>query len=258
MLLSIRRSELYRSPSLSPAPPLSPSTETQLRARLASLFSPLESQSDPQLPVPTEPEGSAAREGEENEVEFRLFAEAVQTVCLRDEVAVKGEGGLVRARDPRLFYVPKAEGERRAGLQMMATSGEDVLEGAGRRAWGLEVPWRVKVIRLSGKSKLDDFSETGDNVVLGTKMGDAVGRKKKPGKKRRIILRGHKKKAYEVAERKRIEMERKQETEKEKRARRNREKKLKRRAKERAKKAGGLESIGSLADDQGSESDGND
>lgn len=221
------------------------------RARLASLFSPFEFSASPQDVFSERDDVVETADGdEEKEFEFRFFAgEAVHRIVLRDEVVVKGEGGLVNMRDPRVFFVPKAVGERRLGLESMALSGEQVLKAAKRRAWGLEVPWRVKVIKVSEKLSQKAVSESNEDAILGVELddSDAVNKKKKPGKKRRIILRERKKKRDELAELWRTERQRKEETEKEKRTRKNREKKLKRRMKERAlKAAGGVEIAGSI------------
>lgn len=128
------------------------------------------------------------------------------------------------------------EGEARRRIEAAARSGEEVLRLSAGRAWGLEVPWRVKVLRVVGQKAVaggDIRVETVDADV------DGVGKRTKPGKKRRILLRERKKKVDAVAEQRRRETESKEMTEREKKSRRNREKKLKRRAKEKAKKAEG-------------------
>jgi hypothetical protein len=118
-----------------------------------------------------------------------------------------------------------------------------VLRLSRGRNWGLEVPWRVSVIRMSGKWK-----DAGGKELRGREKGmegDEEGKRKRPGKKRRIILRERKKKSVEDAEkrkleeeRKRVEREAREEMEREKRTKRNREKKVKRKMKEKMKKAG--------------------
>jgi hypothetical protein len=161
----------------------------------------------------------------------------VQKILLRDDV-IRGEGGLAKTRDPRIWFVPKAEGERRVALESVAVGGEEVREAASARAWGLEVPWRVKVIKVSGKPSRPVVGEAEERVMLGVEIGDTTA-KRKPGKKRRILLREKKKKLDELAEQKRIEKEKKEESEKEKRTRKNRERKLKRRLKARTLKTEG-------------------
>lgn len=116
----------------------------------------------------------------------------------------------------------------------MALSGEMVQSLAARRAWGLEIPWRVRVIHTGGannnavKPKSESIAED---------MDVEEGSRKRPGKKRRIILRSRKKAKDELAERRRREFEAKEGADKEKRTRKNREKKVKRRLKEKAKKS---------------------
>ena len=142
------------------------------------------------------------------------------------------------------YVVGRAEGERKLGFELAALSGDDVLRMAKRRAWGLEVPWRVKIVNRTGKRKEDvgrgenlTKKEKG-HVGCGVEEADEVGGKKRPGKKRRIVLRERKKRLETLAKQTRKEMDAKEEAEREKRTRRNREKKVKRRLKEKAKKAG--------------------
>jgi len=120
-------------------------------------------------------------------------------------------------------------------FESAAISGDEILRRRGDRAWGLEVPWRVRILKVYEKLKTGQKGEKAVKV-----LEEAVDEKKrkKPGKKRRIVLRQRKKKIEEDKERRRKEREQKEETEKEKWTRRNREKKVKRRLKEKAKKAG--------------------
>lgn len=228
---SIRRSDLVSSP-----PPPSPDADTQaqLRARLEEIYgnATLIFTSAPEVVLA---ESVVVPEGAEEEFEFRLFENKdgdeveAQKIVLRDiEKDGTGEGGFISLRDPRTFIVQKAVGEQKAQFEDVAVSGETVLVNARKRAWGLEVPWRVRVLRVVG------------NRMSETKAGSRdvfEERKKRPGKKRRIILRGRKKSRDEMVEKRRVELESKEEAQKEKRIRRNREKKVKRRLKEKAKKS---------------------
>jgi hypothetical protein len=155
----------------------------------------------------------------------------------------------VRLKDPRQFVVGKAVGDRKIRIEQAAVSGEEILKQAKKRAWGLEVPWRVKVIKVVGKQK----SGVHDGVTVGKPNGAGLTeeeagqiRKKRPSKKRRILLRGRKRAKDEMTEKRRVEKESKEEAEREKRTRRNREKKVKRKLKEKAKKAGGANGIDSV------------
>jgi len=191
-----------------------------------------------------EAEAEVESEDGEQEFEFRLFASSnkqtsdggggVNKIVLGDDEEDIGEGGFIRGRDPRVFIIGRAEGERKLGFQQMSRSGEEVLRQANRRAWGLEVPWRVSVIRIVGERKFGNTFDTPNNVE--EDGGEA--KRKRPGKKRRILLRGRRKKIEDDVERRRLDKERKEETEREKRTRRNREKKVKKKLKEKAKKTG--------------------
>ena len=89
---------------------------------------------------------------------------------------------------------------RKERFAFAALSGEDVLSLARRRAWGLEVPWRVRAIRVTSvaKSKADASSnlalKSGHSLQSGQgevriEVDPSEKGKRKPGKKRRIILR---------------------------------------------------------------------
>jgi hypothetical protein len=109
-----------------------------------------------------------------------------------------------------------------------------VLRGKEVRHWGLEVPWRVKSITVKSSKKLAGSRE----VLVEVRQDADEASKKKPGKKRRIILREKKREIEKREEQKRKEKENKEEAEREKRTRRNREKKVKKKMKEKALKAG--------------------
>lgn len=158
---------------------------------------------------------------------------------------------MVRNRNPKYFFAEKAVGEEKWCFETAALSGEEILDLSKRRAWGLEVPWRVKVLKVVGKSK-----STGDSAskIEALEIGDEA-KRKRPGKKRRVILRQREKTRAEKEEKRRKEQELKVETEREKRTRRNREKKVKKKLKEKAKKADGVgtevtnDTIASAGDD---------
>ena len=194
----------------------------------------------------------AAEETAEQEFEFRLFSgtalgqasndENAQTqkITLVDEDEDIGGGGfVVRERSRGYYFAQPAEGERKTGIHSMAMSGEEVLDRARKRAWGLEVPWRVRV--------LSSEKENGKRVkqVVGVEVRQDDAKRKRPGKKRRIVLRERKKSREEMLEKKKAEMIKKEEADREKRTRRNREKKVKRKMKEKVKQADGGEDAGS-------------
>ncbi|KAH8821430.1 hypothetical protein F5884DRAFT_86700 [Xylogone sp. PMI_703] len=250
----VRRSELFSaSRSASPtgsansSEDIDPAIELQLQQRLASIYGAIEvdnGSSDvpkKQLGVETAKESAddVKEEGEEA-FEFRLFSTVkrevgegkftpIQKIVLKDE-EVLGDGGFVRTRDASFYIQEKATGDRKRQIDAMAVSGEDILRGTEKRYFGWEVPWRVTVIRTSTKNPDLSLKDQGIQSAV-------EGKKKKPGKKRRILLRVRTKKKAEMQEKKIAEMEAKEAALKEKKTRRNREKKVKRKLKEKAKKA---------------------
>ncbi|KAL3422712.1 hypothetical protein PVAG01_06868 [Phlyctema vagabunda] len=241
----VRRSDLYTrsrssSRSRSPSPP-DAAISAQLQSQLAKLYGPLAtSETEPasfreqRIAVRGSEEKKDALE-EEQVFEFRLFSkttdsaapDAAQRIVIDEEDL--GEGAFVQPRRDLSYYlVGKAEGERKRGLEIMALSGEDVLKGKERRHWGLEVPWRVQVLKVQKVTK-------GEKKIIAIEGEEE--KRKRPGKKRRILVREKKKVKDQIEEKLRIERERKEESEKDKRTRRNREKKVKRKAKEKAEKA---------------------
>jgi len=199
----------------------------------------------------------ADKDEEEHAFEFRLFSgpsasgpRTQRIVLVDDEVSGLGEGGFIRRERDRAFYIAaKAEGKAWARFQFAALSGDDVLQGMKRRNWGLEVPWRVRVLRGTSTLTLGQKVEVRSTVTA--QSADAVSEgRKKPGKKRRVILRERRRKIEAREEAKRKEREGKEEAEREKRTRRNREKKVKRKMKEKALKAEASASASVPVDDQ--------
>lgn len=285
----VRRSDLYtsRSPSSSPGPAADPTLESALHSRLAALYGPIPIPStDPAPSNPTrtpkasasadadvQPEQENPQESQEepHEFEFRLFSAPkysndndiqAQKIILASPSSEHGDGGFVtRERDRRFYIAEPATGERKQRFVFAAVSGEEVLNLARRRAWGLEVPWRVKAIRVTStststsvpksKSKVNASldlhlhlaSKTGHSLEYGQgevliQVHPSEKGKRKPGKKRRIVLRERQRKVVQREEAKKRERERGEEAEREKRTRRNRVKKVKRKMKEKALKAG--------------------
>jgi hypothetical protein len=188
------------------------------------------------------PQRQQAQE-QEQEFEFRLFSTPTikdgngtqtkaQKIVLREPEEETGEGGFIIPRRDHKFYISeKAEGPELLRYQTSAVSGEDILKARKKRAWGLEVPWRVTILLSTTKPIPSSKS--------GSREAREDGKKTKPGKKRRVILRERRKKKDSAEEARRKEREAKEEAEREKKTRRNREKKVKRKLKEKAKKAGG-------------------
>lgn len=186
---------------------------------------------------------------------FRLFSTTGSATKVVVDEQDTGDGAILSSR-PRSFYFKEGfTPEELQRFREAAVDYGDIVRGAQQRAWGLEVPWRVtKITVASGKG-------TTPASQKGSKMKDAPGepgRRKRPGKKRRIAFRAKEK------ERKRKEEERKAKEEqaakqrltkeehlREKKKRLNREKKLKRRQKEKEKKLAGKSGGGAGGDGAG-------
>ena len=225
---SVRREDLL-SPRSSRSSSPDPELVAAYHARLASIYSGpvLELERRETEERQEQESGNDEEEEQEEGFAFRLFGgQDARQIVIREEVA--GDGAFVNRKDPRVFIVGKAQGERRREFESVAVSGEDLLRGRERRAWGLEVPWRVVVIRGSGRVKGGEDKRS--------KRED--GKRRKAGKKRRILIRERKRMADKEKERRAGEEKEKEERDREKRTRRNREKKVKRKMKEKAKKAG--------------------
>ena len=224
--------------------------EAECRARLASIYGhssdipPISESLAQDDNVELNNGGGAVHGGQE--FEFRLFSSGPgdwakeasiipQKILLLDEEEDVGEGGfVVRERNRKYYFAEKANGETHLGFESMALSGEEVLSRARKRAWGLEVLWRVRVLKAVGKK---GSGEAAHEVVC-TEDAEGDIKRKRPGKKRRIMLRARQKLRDKLKEQKQVEKEKKEEAEREKRTRRNREKKVKRKMKEKAKKTG--------------------
>jgi len=207
-------------------------------------------------PQPAEGEGQDGNGDGEAEFEFRLFSSstaAPKVVLASEEEEKPYTGPAISQRHVSHYIRGELSPHEREQFARAAVTGQDVLAWAGQRAWGLEVPWRVTKISLvvNGKGLAD-----GQQRVAGVEEGKT--KKKRLGKKGRIVLRKRekvKKEAAAAAERQKIT---KEEHLKEKKQRLNRERKLKRRQKEREKKAaargaGGAEEAAGSGSEGGSD-----
>ncbi|QSZ35491.1 hypothetical protein DSL72_008361 [Monilinia vaccinii-corymbosi] len=249
----VRRSDLYnRSSSASPEPssPIDPDACAWLHEQLASLYGAIspqpyatESVLKPELsndaPYLPQPDNN---QDQEEEFDFRLFSnDEGGKIVLKEEVADRGVF-IVKERNKSYYFTGPIEGEKKEEYAIAAISGEDVSQGREKRYWAWEVPWRVRILKVGiGGQKM-----VGRNGLEFSNRSNGE-KKRKPGKKTRIILRERRRKNEAQAEAIAKERERKEEAEREKRARKNREKKVKRKAKEKALKAaaGGLDQTGS-------------
>ncbi|KAI0133048.1 hypothetical protein F4776DRAFT_625893 [Hypoxylon sp. NC0597] len=172
----------------------------------------------------------------EEAFEFRLFRgeEPSHKVVLEPQDAGEknGEGAFVVAKRPISYYLAgEPPSEVAKEYRMAAVSADYLLQDAKKRRWGLEKPWRVTTITITSSRKM---STPGSSVSTATETGRS--KKKRPGKKQRIILRVRQKvkKEREVAAKQQL-IEKEQHLQ-EKKKRLNKTKKLRRRAKAREKK----------------------
>ncbi|KAF7941147.1 hypothetical protein BELL_0269g00100 [Botrytis elliptica] len=239
----VRRSDLYtRSSSSSPEPPspIDPDVSARFNNQLASLYGPISFQScgtentlniEPINDAPHSPPLDDDQDQAE-EFDFRLFSNVKEgKIVLKEEAVDKGI--FVRERDKSYYFTGPIEGQRKEEYAIAAISGEDVLEGREKRYWGLEVPWRVRVVKIGvgGQKKL------GSNGLFGARNSSSGEKKRKIGKKMRILMRERRRTIEAQEQAMTREKESKEEADKERRARKNREKKVKRKAKEKALKA---------------------
>lgn len=212
-------------------------------------------------------------EEEAPEFEFRLFStSAPSKIVLPSKEEEEGAGETVIADRPLSYYIRgELTPEQQEQFQAAAVTSQDIYSWAKQRAWGLEVPWRVKKIIVSVKGKGAEGAEAlyGQPIVTGTEVqqqqqetagGEQQQEKKKKkrlGKKGRIAFRIKEKARKEKEEAEQKEKMTKEEHLKEKKKRLNREKKLKRRQKEKEKKMAGKagSSVGDAMSAVGQDSD---
>lgn len=200
-----------------------------------------------------------AKEDGEEGYEFRLFSTVTNNtnftssspskplpkIILRDKTTEgAGDGGFVAPRSLEYIWSTPSTALR-SEYELSAVTGEVVLEWAKSRAWGLEVPWRVKVLRDAKRGPAKLSPKDVGITQLPPDISEREDRNRsKPGKKQRILHRERRRKGEMLEEQRRKEQAAKQESEKEKKTRRNREKKVKRKLKEKAKKTGGVDDVG--------------
>ncbi|KAH7032929.1 uncharacterized protein B0I36DRAFT_382898 [Microdochium trichocladiopsis] len=183
------------------------------------------------------------------EFAFRLFSgedPAAHKVVLEkqdDAADAAGDGGgFVVSRRPASYYIAaEPSPDDRERYRAAAVSHEYLLADAGRSRWGIEKPWKVTTITITTKKTKD-----GKEKLMGTVAGNQprTGRRTRPGKKRRIILRTREKAKKEkevVAKQQAVDREQHL---LEKKKRLNRQKKLKRRAKAKGQKKEGVDAGG--------------
>lgn len=251
----MRRDELYDSSSdAGSGSHVDAQDDAEVRAKLNERLAGLLGL-DLAAPAPAAPTLEQQKDDDDHkqdeEFEFRLFSTSSKTTvpakvvlaASDDEDAPQGEGGFTVPVRPTSYYVAaQPTPEQLERYRWAATSGQDILLGARKRAWGSERPWRVVRLKVPKKSLagLHLPPAAAAQVTLGHASEDdeqqTAVKRKRPGKKRRIASRIKAKAEKEKHEAEEKNKMSKEEHLKGKKKRLNREKKLKRRAKEKEKK----------------------
>ncbi|KAI1079353.1 hypothetical protein F5B20DRAFT_544604 [Whalleya microplaca] len=169
------------------------------------------------------------------EFAFRLFRdEEPHKVVLQPQNGQTdgaGNGGFVVPKRPMSYYLAEELPPHiMKEFKMAAVSSDYLFEDAKKRRWGLEKPWKVTTISITTNRETGPKSSPVQNSTA------EAGKRKRPGKKRRIILRVREKAKKEKEENAKHELIDKEQHLKDKKKRLNRQKKLKRRAKAREEK----------------------
>ncbi|CAJ2508091.1 Uu.00g092770.m01.CDS01 [Anthostomella pinea] len=186
--------------------------------------------------------GDGVDQPDEESFAFRLFRDEgpSHTVVLLRDRAPEGEGGFVVPRRPQSYYLAeKPSLELAERFRSAAVSVDHLLKDAKRRRWGLEKPWKVMTISIGTSKGARPGSSTSQS------SNDSAGKRKRPGKKRRIILRVREKTKKEQEQAAKQQLVEKEQHLTDKKKRLNRLKKLRRRAKEKEKKQGANGDAGS-------------
>ena len=183
-----------------------------------------------------DPDGTTSDHAEDLAFSFRLFrdeAPSHKVVLERDEAPGQaGEGGFVVADRPTSYYIAEAPPPHvMAKFRSVAVTADHLFQNAKKRRWGLEKPWKVTSITVT-----DGTRRRLEGHVEDTATRVSTDRRKRLGKKRRIMVRTREKAKKEQEEAEKVKLVEKEQHLKDKKKRLNREKKLKRRAKEREKK----------------------
>ncbi|KAJ4145584.1 hypothetical protein LMH87_004431 [Akanthomyces muscarius] len=170
--------------------------------------------------------------------EFNLFSTASAggpagpaKVILEDENADLGDGAFVRPRPLSHYAAKTPSAKQKEQYSYAAVTADDIVQWSAQPSWGMAMPWKVVSISATRKAKPGDKS-----VDILMENIDEAAKRKRPGKKQRILLRQRKKtKAQAAEDAAKKEME-KEEHIKDKKKRLNRIKKLRKRAKGKEKK----------------------
>lgn len=245
--------------SRSSSPSSGPDEEAQniLQSRLAELYGPIAT--DPAIAddeiEERDLDDETQEDAEKHGFEFRLFAtdevlksangSKANRIRLENDDDISDAKGVfvVPWRDPRYYFTGALTALQKRRFELAAVSGEDVHRELRIRPYGLEVPWRVSVIRMGASNRKS--LKLGNAAVIAEELRTELERKKRKrmGKKSRITHRKREaiRREMQVSEQEKLAAER------EKKTKRNREKQLKRRAKEKAKKSSTMDESASIA-----------
>lgn len=202
--------------------------------------------------TPSEDDGDDGAKSEDG-YEFNLFSTSgpAAKVVLED-TAMQGDGGFVRSR-PRSFYTSTdISAKERQHYELAAVGADQVLEWSRQRSWGMELPWKVRHIKMMRKAKPGDKAT---QILQEVQAEESSAARKRPGKKQRILLRQRTRAKEQKAADNAKQMLEKEEHLKDKKKRLNRIKKLRKRAKEKDKKlAAGADAAAPGSDASGGES----
>ncbi|KAM3510642.1 hypothetical protein MY11210_005727 [Beauveria gryllotalpidicola] len=184
--------------------------------------------------------------------EFNLFSTAgpggatrPAKVILEDENELLGDGAFVQRR-PYSYYVAKASSAKeKEQYRYAAVTADTIVQWSTRPSWGMAMPWRVISTSATRKARPGDKSDT-----------EQAAKRKRPGKKQRILLRQRTEKEAQAAGEAAKKQTEKAENVKSKKKRLNRVKKLRKRAKDKEKKVAARAEADGL--DTASDSGGND
>ncbi|KAM3500191.1 hypothetical protein MY10362_006615 [Beauveria mimosiformis] len=184
--------------------------------------------------------------------DFNLFSTAgpggtnkPAKVILEDENELLGDGAFIRRR-PCSYYVAKAlSAKEKEQYRYAAVTADTILQWSTRPSWGMTMPWRVIATSVTRKARPGDKSDT-----------EQAAKRKRPGKKQRILLRQRTKKEAQAADEAAKRQMEKAENLRDKKKRLNKIKKLRKRAKDKEKKVAAGREADSV--DTASDSGGND
>ncbi|KFX99263.1 hypothetical protein V495_05721 [Pseudogymnoascus sp. VKM F-4514 (FW-929)] len=279
----VRRDDLYNSDdgNEDAASPIDDSRARHLQDQLVQLYGPITTPSqEPVASGGTEPSPDAPpAEAEDEAFEFRLFAPPTAAVASNSNPSSipdvpttqriilsnsddedLGDGAFTIPHRRLSYYIAApATGTRKAEFEDVAVSADAVLRGREQRAWALEKPWRVTVIRTGPAYSQSEASPSAKSIDVRAGEGDGKTKRTKLNKKRRIVVRIRERALAEKLEAERLRRAREEEEkatrgveDAEKRTARNRERKIKRREREKRKKAAAAAGITDPSEGAGS------